>query len=156
MLRALNLNVSSGAERDIFPFRHPQLQLFDKGSFVIIRDNFTFPFFDAENLFRQFNLHVLTHCDLTGQTAALFCLTLCDMRQLGGQNIAATLFYRHAALSAGAAAAAGRGDKNSVTGQRVEQFISRRRADLILRIVVNINHHVAGIHQLRPRRQNEP
>ena len=104
--RTFNLNVSPGAERDIFPFRHPQLQLFNKGGFVIIRDNLALPFFDAENFLRQLNFHVLTHRDLAGQTAALFCLTFGDMRQLGWQNIATALFYRHAALPAGAAAAA--------------------------------------------------
>ena len=107
MLRTLNLNVSPGAERHIFPFRYPQLELFDKGGLVIVRDNLALPFFHAEDLFRQLNLHVLAHRDLAGQTATLFRFTLRDMRQFRRQNIAAALFYRHAALSAGTAAAAG-------------------------------------------------
>ncbi len=42
--------------------------------------------FDAENLFRQFNLHVLLHRHLTGQTATGFGIPLGNMR-LGRQDI---------------------------------------------------------------------
>ena len=45
------------------------------------------PIFDAENLFRQFNLHVLLHRHLTGQTATGFGIPLGNMRKLGRQDI---------------------------------------------------------------------
>lgn len=107
MLRTLNLNVSPGAERNIFPFRHPKLQLFNKGGFVIIRDNLALPFFNAEDLFRQLNLHVLTHRDWQARRQPSFASRFVICASSVGKNIATALFYRHAALPAGTAAAAG-------------------------------------------------
>lgn len=92
VLRALNLNVSSGAERDMLTFRHPQLQLFNKGGFVIIRDNLALPFLTPKISSGSSIFMFWRTATLAGQTTALFCLTLCDMRQLGWQNIATALF----------------------------------------------------------------
>ncbi|MCS6056104.1 hypothetical protein LNO36_05500 [Klebsiella variicola subsp. variicola] len=40
------------------------------------------------------------------------------------------------------------GDKNPVAGQRVQQFVTRRGADLFIRFVIDLNNHVARVHQL--------
>ena len=156
MLRTFNLDIAPRPERNALSFRHPQFKLFDKRGFVIVGDNFAFPFFNAENLLRQFNFHVLAHRDLTGQTAALFRLTLGDVRQLSGQNIATTFFHLYAALPTGATATAGRRDEDAVAGKRIQQFIAGWRADLVLRFIVDIDNDIAGIHQLRARHQNQP
>lgn len=92
MRRTFNLNIAARAERHAFAFRDGQLQLFNESRFVIIGDNFTLPFFDAKNLFRQRDLHVLFHGDLTGQTAALFRLAFADMGKFGRQDITAPSF----------------------------------------------------------------
>ena len=154
--RTINLDIPTRTERDALPFRNVQLELFNERGFVIVRDNFALPFFHAEDLLRQLNLHVLAHSDLTRQTAALFRFTLRDMRQFCWQNITASLFHRHTALSTGATAATGRRDKNPVAGERVKQLIPCRGTDLILRIVIDINDHIPGIHQLRTRCQDQP
>ncbi len=148
MRRAFNLNVAARTERHIFAIGNAQLQLFNEGGFVIVGDNFTLPLFHAEDLLRQFNLHVLAHCHLTGQTTALFRLTLANVRQLGRQNIPAALFDRDPALPAGTAAAAGRRDKNAIAGKRVQQLVTCRGADLLIRLIVNLDDHIAGVHQL--------
>jgi hypothetical protein len=96
----------------------------------------------------------LLHRDLTGETAALFRLAPGDMGKFGWQNITA-LLHRHPALAAGTAAAAGRRDKNSVAGQRIQQLIARRGADLFIRFVIDFNHHIAGVDQLRTRHQDQ-
>jgi phosphoribosylamine--glycine ligase len=62
------------------------------------------------------------HRHLAGQTTALFGLALADVRQLGGQDVAPALFYRHPALTAGTPAATGRRDKNAVSGERIERW----------------------------------
>ena len=148
MRRAFDLNIAPRAERHHLPLRDPQLELFNESGFVIVRDNFTLPFFDAENLFRQFNLHVLLHRHLTGQTATGFGIPLGNMRKLGRQDIPAALFNSYPTLAAGAAAAAGGGDEDPVAGQRVQQFVTRRGADLFIRFVIDLNNHVARVHQL--------
>ena len=98
--RTINLDIPARAERNALPFRNTQLKLFNERGFVIVRDNFALPFFNAEDLFRQLNLHVLAHRDLAGETAALFRFTLRDMRQFSRQDITAALFHRHTALPA--------------------------------------------------------
>ena len=108
MRRALNLNIAPGAERHAFSGRNGKLQLFNKRGFVIVRDNLTFPLLHAEHFVRQFDFHILTHGNLTGQTAALFGFALGNMRKLGRQNIAAALFHLHPALATGTTATAGR------------------------------------------------
>ncbi len=70
------------------------------------------------------------------------------MRKLGRQDIPAALFNSYPTLAAGAAAAAGGGDEDPVAGQRVQQFVTRRGADLFIRFVIDLNNHVARVHQL--------
>ena len=154
MRRTFNLNIAARAERHAFAFRDGQLQLFNESRFVIIRDNFTLPFFDAKNLFRQRDLHVLLHGNLAGQTAALFRLAFGDMGKFGRQDISAPLLDRHPALAAGTAASAGRRDKDPVAGQRIQQLIARRRANLFIRFIIDFNNHITGVDQLRARRQD--
>ncbi|MNP26791.1 hypothetical protein D3C76_1196650 [compost metagenome] len=148
MLRAFDLNVAARAERHVFAIGNPQLQLFNEGGFVIVGDNFALPLFHAEDLLRQLNLHVLTHRHLAGQTTTLFRLTLADVRQFGRQDIAPALFDRDPALPARATAAAGRRDKNAIAREGVQQLVTRRGTDLLIRLVVNLNDHIAGVHQL--------
>ena len=152
----LDLNIPAGAERNRVTVRHAQLQLLDESGLVIVRDNFTLPLLNAKNLLRQLDFHVLLHRDLAGEAAALSRLTLSDMREFGRQDITAPLFHRHPALAAGAPAAAGRRNEDTVAGERIQQLVARRSTNLFIRLIIDFNDHVARIHQLRTRGQYQP
>ena len=148
MRRTFNLNIAARTERHVLTGGDRQLQFFNKGRFVIVRDN-------AKDFVRQLDFHILPYSDLAGQTTTLFCFTLGDMRKLGRQNITTALFHRHPALTAGPTAAAGGGDKDAVAGQRIQQLIARRGFDLLIRFIVDFDNHIAGVHQLRFGKQNQ-
>ena len=75
--RGFDLDITTGAERHALPIGDLQLELLDEGGLVVIGDDGTVPLLHAEDLFRQLDVHVGTHGDLTGQTLAMTGFALC-------------------------------------------------------------------------------
>ena len=65
-----NLDISSCLI--VHSFRNFHYKLFDERGNIPVSYNFSFIFFDAKNLFRHLNYHILLHFHLTTQTPA-FC-----------------------------------------------------------------------------------
>lgn len=120
MRRAFELHVAAGTEIDAFPFGQAQRELLDEGGDVGVGLDGAFPFLDAENLFGDLDLHVLLDRSLAGQAPALASLALGEVGFLGGQHLATARFDHALALSAGAAAAAGRGQEDVVRRERLQ------------------------------------
>ena len=110
--RHVDLDVSARFEIEVFPFRQAHDEFLDKGRHVVVRHHFALPFFDAEDLFRHADLHVLANFDLAGQSLVFGHFAARQMVQLGGQHVAAAIVDMAFAHGAGSAAAAGGGQEN--------------------------------------------
>ena len=119
----------------------------------MVRTNCRHPLLDPEDLIVNMNLHVLLHCDLAGQAIAVCSFSLGDVRQLGRQNIAATLVDLNPALGTGAAAATGGGYEQIVVGEGRQQLGADRHMNGFF--IVDQNLDIALGHQLRFGAQND-
>ncbi len=104
----------------MFPFRNGQFQFLDKGGDVIVGNNSTFPFLDAEDLFRQLDGHVLTYRHLTSQPFTFTGFAFAQVVHFCWQYIAATGKNLAAALTAGTTATTGGGNENAIGCQRTQ------------------------------------
>ena len=57
--RHLNLYVATRFEVHGLALRQPDYEFFNKGGYVIVRNDFTLPLFDREYLWRHLDLHIL-------------------------------------------------------------------------------------------------
>ncbi|MCY0039806.1 hypothetical protein LAD64_23585 [Klebsiella pneumoniae] len=83
--------------------------------------NFTLPFLTPKKSLPAVPIFMFCFTTTYSQTATA-CIPLGNMRKLGRQIIPAALF-NIPTLAAGAAAAAGGGDKIPLAGQRFKQFV---------------------------------
>ncbi len=150
---AFDLDIAAGAEIQLRVLRQFQHQLLDEGGDVVIGAHAAFELLDAEYLGRHLDLHILLHHHLAGQPFARGGLAFVDMRGLGGQDIAASRVDLDAALTAGAAPAAGRGYEHSGVGQGVEQFQADRHGHVLF--TVQGEGDVARGDQLGARQQDD-
>src|SRR5690606_13418512 len=72
----LNLDKTTSTERNRFTWRKFQHQFFNESSDVIVRSDFTLPFLNPEDFFRNMDFHILLTSHLTGETHAFFSLFL--------------------------------------------------------------------------------
>ena len=117
MGRDVDLDIAAGLEVDLFAFGQLQNKLFDKVGHAVVGFDFADPFLGLKHLGRYFNVHVLLDRHLTGQPIPLAGLSFGNVRQFGGQDVAAPLVHLYQTLTAGAAAAAGRRDKYTLIRQ---------------------------------------
>jgi hypothetical protein len=151
--RRLQLDVAAGAEIDGLSLGQAQRQLLDEGGDVVVGFDRAFPLPDAEHLLGDDDLHVLLDRSLAGQPPALRHLTAGEVRFLGRQHLAAAGLDDALALAAGAAAAAGRGEKDLFRRQRLQQLAAGRNGDRLL--AVDLDGDIARGDQTRAREQDD-
>ncbi len=138
MGRDVDLDVSAGFEVDLFPGGQLQNKLLDKIGHAVIGFNLADPFFGLKHLRWHFNLHVLLYRHLAGQPVALTALPFGNVGQFRRQDVAAALVHLYQALTAGAAAAAGRRNKDTLVCQTSQQFA----AGLGNQFLFLVDHHL--------------
>ncbi|KAF5029912.1 hypothetical protein DSECCO2_643660 [anaerobic digester metagenome] len=106
--RDVNLDISSGFEFEVLPFRKFNNKLFDEGCHILVADNFTLPFLYTQYLFRYLNFHILLNLYLATQTPLCLLLFAGEEAHLCREDLSATFGYTALAHSAGSAATAGR------------------------------------------------
>ena len=160
--RTLQLHVTASAEIHFLAFRQFQYQFLDEGGHVVVGDNLTFPLLHTEELFRHFDLHVLLHRNLAGQTPAFFFFAVGEVGLFRGQHGATAVQNLALALGTGTATATGRGQVDAAVGQSTQQLTARGGLERVLGVVVDLNGHVTGAYQLgagcednRNQRQND-
>ena len=104
--------------------RQLHLELFDKGSDVLVGDNLAFPFLDTQNSLIDLHLNVFFHFDLATQTPSFFLLFAGEMYGLGRQYLAASGEDLALALSARTLTAAGRRQVNAGFAELVQERTS--------------------------------
>ena len=127
--RAFHLHVTAGAEVHRPAGRRLEHQFANERRQHARRADPAFPALHAQHRFRDPDGQVPVHGDLAGEAHTGLAVPAVDVRGLGGQQRSAAGRDRDAALPAGAAAAAGRGQEQAVAGQRLEQARAARGLD---------------------------
>ena len=153
MRRALALDVTAGTEIQFFAIRQRDDEFLDEAGNVAVRYNGAFPALDAEYLVGHTDLHVLFYRDLAGEAVMVGGIALVDDGRLGRQDCTATREHAHAALAAGATAAARRRDEQLVVGQALHEFAADGYGQF--QLVVDYDLDVACLHELRAGREDD-
>jgi len=102
-----DLDVAAGAEIDILPFGQFEDQRLDEGRDVFVGANRALPLLDAEDLFGNFDIHILLDRNLTRKAVPTGCFAFGDVAFFGRQDRTAAGVNFHPALGTGPPAAAG-------------------------------------------------
>ena len=112
--RHINLDVSSCLKVKNFTFRKFYFKFFNERRYVVIRNYFTFPLFDTEDLFRNADFHVLLYLHLASQTNMTLLLCTAQVTYFRRQYISTTIIYNTLAH---------RASTPSTTGRRKKDFL---------------------------------
>ena len=151
--RTFQLHVAAGAEVHALALGQAQRQLLDEGGDVEVGFDRAFPLAHAEHFFGHADLHVLLDRGLAGKAPAFGRVTPREVGFFGGQHLAAAGFDDALALGTRAAATAGRGQEDVLTGQGLKQLAAGRHRDLAF--AVDLDGDVAAGDQPRTRHQDQ-
>ena len=147
-----DLDVAAGLECNLFARGQFQDEFLDESRDVVVGTNPALPLFGFQGLGGTSTF--MSCLTATWQKSIAFArLALVDVGSFGRQDVAAAGEYFHLALGASAAAAAGRGDKDSGVGEAAQQLAASRDVDRFL--VVDRDSDVAAGDQLRLGYQDE-
>ncbi len=71
-----------------------------KRGYILVGDNFAFPFLNGKDGCRNFDGHVRLYFHLTAQSPVILHLLSGEMHSFSGQRIATTIKHLHATLGA--------------------------------------------------------
>ena len=118
-------------------------ELLDERGDVVVRAHFAPELFDPEDLLRDADLHVFFDLDLARKPPVLFGFFAIDVTRLRREQITAPFEDLTLAHGAGAAAAAGGGEKDLGVGHRRQEVGPGRDGDRAAGVTVDLDAHLA-------------
>ena len=116
--RNLYLGIGAGQEVHVLTRRQLNLELLDERCHVLVGDDGTLVFLDAEDAFVDMDFQVAFYLTLASQTPSGLYLLAGEVRTLRVEDFSPTLQNLYFALSATGFSTAGRGKENAVLIQR--------------------------------------
>ena len=121
--------------------RELHLELLDKRSHILVRDDSTLILLDTEDRLIDVDLEVTLHLTLTAETPAGLDLLACEVRLLGVENLTAAFEHLNLTLAARGLTTAGRGQEDTVLIERGHQRGTLGNVDGT--VAVDFNIHIA-------------
>src|SRR5690606_28500485 len=151
--RNVYLNISTRLKLKRFSGRQFHHKFLDECRYVVVGNDFAFPFLDTEDLFRYTDLQILLYLYLASEPHVAEFFLAATVARFGRQHVAAAFFHHAFAHGAGSATATGRRKEDLLVRQGSKQGASSRHGQRIFSVTVNDDFYRAGLYEFCLRKQ---